>query len=92
MTEISSNNLNAHYTNQAKVEKPENTVAIPPQTLPSRYAFDENAANKKFEAINKDIYEGAMKEKEKPAKKFWTKYIVFVAAVLGIIGIRRRFK
>ena len=92
MTEISSNNLNAHYSSQAKVELPENTIAVPPQTLPSYHAFDEKDANSKFEIINKDIYEGTKREKGKPAKNFWTKYLGFVAIVLGIIGVKKLFK
>ena len=92
MAEVSSNNLNAHYTSQAKVERSENIVAVPPKTLPSYHAFDEKDANRRMEMINKDIYEGTKNEKGKPAKNFWTKYLGFVAIVLGIIGIKKLFK
>jgi len=92
MTEISSNNLNAHYSSQTKVERIENPVATAPQNIPSYHVFDDIDANNRIDIINKDIYEGTNGEKGKPAKKFWGKYLGFVAILLGFIGLKKLFK
>ena len=92
MTEITSNNLNAHYSSQAKVERNENPVAVPPQVLPSTHVYNDIDAGKRLEIINNDIYEGTQSEKGKPVKKFWGKYLGFVAIILGIIGAKKLFK
>ena len=92
MTDVSSNNINAHYTVQTKVERPVYTVASAPGDLPKYHTFDDNDANKKFVTVNKDIYTGTRDEKSKPARKFWTIYLSFAAAVLAIIGAKKLFK
>ena len=92
MDDISSNNLNAHYTNKAKVELSTPKVACPPKTLPRYHTFNDTDANKKFETVNKDIYERKKSESDKSAKRFWTAYLAIVAAILAVIGIKRIFK
>lgn len=92
MTDIASNNLNSHYSNQAKVTQPAYVVASAPDKLPSYHIFNDEDANDKFEVINNDIHTQTKSEKTKDGKNFFKFYLAFVAALLAFLGIKKIFK
>lgn len=91
MSEISSENLGAHYTTQTKVERPAYIVANPPAEVPVKNVYNDREATKKWNEINTDIYEGTKAQKKNPAKKFWKAFGAFVLAVLAFIGVKKLF-
>ena len=93
MTEISkTQNLNSHYSTKTKAERPERSVAIPPNSIPSYHLYNDIDANKKMRAINDDIYEDAQKEKKQFNKKFLKCFLGVVGAIIAFIGLKRIFK
>ena len=89
MAEVVSNiNLDAHYSSNPKVERPARVVANGPTTIPSTHLFDDNDANKRFEGINRDIYEKTGVEKKKNASNFWKIFGSIVGIILIIKGVR----
>ena len=69
MNEISQpQNLNAHYTNETKIKRPERVVVTGPETIPTRHIYSDREANQKLEALNNDVYIAVQRE-PKPAKK-----------------------
>ena len=63
-----SQNLNAHYTKNTKIELPKNAVAQGPQSMPEVHLFNDFDANERLSAINQDIFESTQKV-TKPKKK-----------------------
>ena len=61
---ITNQNLESHYSTQVKAQRPLNPVAKPPESLPTGYGFSDSEANKKFIAINQDIYEKTTEAEE----------------------------
>lgn len=88
MSEVNTYNLEAHTSTNMKVKRPKitpNDLAI---ILPQKKPFSDKEATKRMQAINTDIYEGAVKEKEKHEfnlKRYFTIFgiIALLAAVLG---------
>ena len=71
MNEISQQqNLNAHYTTEAKVKRPERVVVSGPETIPVRYVYSDREANKKLETLNNDVYVAVQREPKPKKKKF----------------------
>ena len=57
MAEISNTqNLNAHYSTNAKVQRPARPVAYAPNSLPKPHLINDTDANNRMKAINQDIY------------------------------------
>lgn len=70
MNEISQpQNLEAHYTTSAKIEKPKHVVADGPDSIPKYHVYTDREANMKLSAIEKDIYESVEKAPKKSKKK-----------------------
>ena len=65
MTEVSIQNLNAHYSNNAKVTRPKRPVAFAPEELPKPHLFNDTDANNRLKLINQDIYQDSKKEENK---------------------------
>lgn len=61
-------NLNAHYTTQAKVAKPERVVVEGPNDVPKYHIYSDKEANEKLKALNNDVYI-SVQNAPKPAKK-----------------------
>jgi hypothetical protein len=89
---ITNKNLESHYSTQAKAQRPLNPVAKPPEVLPTGYAFSDSEANKKFNAINQDIYTKTKKAEKKDITTFAKVFGAGVASVLAYLGIKSFFK
>ena len=93
MTEVlNSQNLNAHYSTNTKVQRPERPVAFAPASIPQPHLFDDKDANNRLKAINQDIYFDSKKEEKKPVLKFLKFFGILVGSILAIKGIRTLFK
>lgn len=90
MAEISNDqNLNAHYSTNAKAKRPERPVANPPATLSKPHLFNDNDANNRLKMINQDIYQDSKKEEKKDAIKFLKIFGLAVGLVLIIKGFKK---
>ena len=89
MTVIATQNLNAHYTTNSKVQRPLRNVAVANTNLPHTHVFDDRDANKRLSAINNDIYTGAKREKRRKDYAFGKIFGGLVLAVLGFKGIQK---
>lgn len=93
-----SSMLEAHYTTETKVKRPNIGPAVPPEELPRQIPFSDKEANKRMAAIDKDIYEGRSKEKAKSEfnKKLYFKIfggiLLTIAGIAGIRKIRNFFR
>lgn len=86
MPEISnSQNLNSHYSTNAKVVRPYRPVASAPIDLPKPHLFNDNDAENRLKAINHDIYIDSKKEEN---KKGWNFVKIFGAFVLAILAVK----
>lgn len=93
MSEISNNqNLNSHYTTNAKAVRPIKTVVSAPEVLPKTHLFDDKKANQRMYSINNDIYQDYKKEKVKENKNIVKNSIVAGAGILGVLGLVKFFK
>ena len=89
MTEVHNNqNLNAHYSTKAKVQRPERPIANPPATLSKPHLFDDKDANNRLKMIDRDIYCDSKKEENKAGIKFLRIFGVCVGVILIIKGLR----
>ena len=64
-------NLNAHYTTQAKVAKPERVVVDGPDNIPKYHIYTDREANEKLTALNNDVYISVQKAPKPKKKKFF---------------------
>ena len=64
-------NLNAHYTTQAKVTKPERVVVSGPDNVPQYHIYSDKEANEKLTALNNDVYISVQKAPKPKKKKFF---------------------
>ena len=87
-----SMNLNAHYTNNPKVERKVRHVAEPPQSLPGFHLYNDIDAKNKFKTINQDIYMKTEEQKRKHLRSFLKAMGVLVVSVLAYIGLKKIFK
>ena len=89
---VSSQNLNAHYSNDAKVQRPQRPIATPPDTLPKMHLFNDKDANNRIKAIDKDIYLDSKKEEKKQGTNFIKIFGLGVVGLLALLGLKRIFK
>lgn len=93
MQDVSNNqNLNAHYSNNAKVKRPSRPVASPPESLSKPHLFNDRDANNRIKAINQDIYLDSKKEENRSGLNFIKVFGAGVLAILVFLGIKRFFK
>ena len=94
MSDVKSNiqNLEAHYTNNPKVERVKFRVVEGPETLPKYHLYDDIDANRRLSAINNDIYCETKTEKKKGAGGFWTLYAGIAAVILAVFAGKKFFK
>lgn len=100
MTDIAQNNFNleAHYSNETKVKRPQITAAQAPGDLPTVHVFSDKDASKKMSVINNDIYEGTKKKKTKHEfnKSLYFKIFggvtLLTAGIAGVSKIRKFFR
>ena len=84
MAEIGTQNLNAHYSTNAKVQRPSRPVATAPASLPKPHLFNDKDANNRMKAINQDIYIDSKKEENRAGFNFIKIFGAFVLAILAI--------
>lgn len=84
-------NIDAHYTNNPKVEKQKHIVTNVPEKLPTVHLYNDYDAKKRFEKINQDVYISSEKEKEKPSREFMKICAISLVAGLGILGLKKFF-
>ena len=90
MTEIY--NINAHYTNNPKVEPRKPTVATSPTHVPNRYIFNEEEAKKRLKSIDDSIKKEYTTEKNKE-KRNYSKFVTTTAlCILAFLGLKKLFK
>lgn len=92
MTEITNNNLQAHYSGNTKVNLVKKGVAEPPKELPNMHLYNDTDANKKLRAFNNEINEGCKKEKNKDFSLFLKTIVGTALAILALFGIKKFFK
>ena len=93
MSEVTNNqNLNAHYSNETKVQRSNRRIATPPDALPKMHLFNDKDANNRIKAIDKDIYLDSKKEEKKQGTNFVKIFVAGVIGLLALIGLKRIFK
>jgi hypothetical protein len=86
MNEIfGSQNIDAHYTTNAKVVRSPRVAVSAPASIPVSHVFSDKDAKCKLKSINQDIYNDTQQSKKKNILSFLK---VFGSIVLLIIGIR----
>ena len=89
MSGISNNQkLEAHYSVNAKVERPSRPVAMAPTALPQYHLFNDTDANNRMKAINHDIYIDSKKEENRAGLKFLKFFGILVGAILLFKGLK----
>lgn len=92
MSEVNTYNLEAHTSTNMKVKRPKISPNDLAMILPKKKPFSDEEATKKMRAINTDIYEGAVKEKEKHEfnlKRYFT-ICGIIALLTAVIGYFRK--
>ncbi len=90
--------IESHYTTDTKVKRSNIGIAEPPLELPKYKPFSSDAANKKMQAINTDIYQKAKQEKKEHEfnKKLYFKIFggvtLLTAGIAGIYKIKNFFR
>ena len=90
MTEVY--NINAHYTNNPKVEPRKPTVATSPTYIPNRYVFNEEEAKKRIKTIDDSIKKEYTTEKKKEQRKYFKFVTATTLCVLAFLGLKKLFK
>lgn len=85
-------NINSHYSNNPKAERPQRAIASAPNNLPVMHLYNDKEANNRMKAINNDIYQGFKQEKQKNEISFSKIFIGAVLGVLAFLGIKKVFK
>ena len=65
----SSQNLNAYYTTNSHISKPQHVVVQGPENIPHNYVYTDKEANEKLSVINQDIYVSTQKASVNKRKK-----------------------
>lgn len=89
---MTSINLDAHYSTNAKVERPIRPVVLPPSGLPQQHVFSDKDASNRMKAINQDIYIDSKKEEKRQGITFLKFFGAFVLAILAIKAGQKVFK
>ena len=55
---VNSFNTEAYYTNDVKVSRTNKTAVDGPASVPANHYFSDTDANKRFQSLSNDIYEG----------------------------------
>ncbi|MBQ7764484.1 hypothetical protein IJ384_03830 [bacterium] len=93
MSEINNTqNLNAHYSTNAKVQRPPKKAVTAPNTLPTMHLYNDRDANKRIKALNQDIYNDSKIEEKRNAFNFAKVFGGIVLAILAILGLKKVFK
>ena len=79
-------------TNNLKAEPSKRVIVEGPQTLPRTHLFSDADANKRFEAINKELNIKNKKEKNKAFTNFWKVFGGIVLVLLGALGLKKILK
>ena len=82
-------NIQAHYTDNPKVERSKRMVVKAPEALNNMHLYNDIDAKKKMRAINNDIYVKTEQEKSSFNKKFLKVFGGIVVTILGIIGLKK---
>jgi hypothetical protein len=93
MTQISNNqNLNAHYSSNAKVQRSTKSIANAPSSLPNnKMPYYDKDATKRMQAINDSIYKDYQAEKKQNSSSA-VKFVSATAlAILCALGIKKMF-
>ena len=77
--------IDAHYTNDMKLQPPKVELAQAPPLLPRHQLFSDKEATKKIQQINTDIYVNSKKEKTKHGFNYSAFFKIFGG--LSIIAI-----
>ena len=85
-------NLNAHYTSNPKVERPQRAIVSAPNNLPVMHLYNDRDANNRMKSINNDIYQGFKQEKQKDGTKFLKGFVAVILGILTFLGIKKVFK
>lgn len=85
-------NINPHYTDKTKVERPLRAVAQGPKTIPNMHLYNDNDAKVRLSVLQKDVYKDSKKEKNRDLNNFIVCFGTFVIAILGVIGVKKIFK
>lgn len=62
-------NINAHYTTETKIIKPEHIVVQGPNNIPKQDLFTDQKANVRLQAIEQDIFDSTKRVKKNNEKK-----------------------
>ena len=84
--------LNAHYTSNPKVERPQRAIVSAPNNLPVMNLYNDRDANNRMKSINNDIYQGFKQEKQKDGTNFLKGFVAVIFGVLTFLGIKKVFK
>ena len=85
-------NLEAHTSTNMKVKRPKVTPNDLNVMLSNKPVFSDKEATKRMQAINTDIYEGAVKEKEKHEfnlKRYFTIFGILALLTAAITYFRK---
>lgn len=89
MNEIKNQqNINSHYSTNAKVERPALAVASAPANLPRMHLFNNKDAENRLKQINQDIYTDSKKEENKHGIKFLKIFGLGIGLILIIKGFK----
>ena len=88
---IANMNLDAHYTSNPKVVRPQVDVISGPVEVSKGHLYNDIDARNKFRQIDADIYDGVKAEKKKSSNGFWKVFLGVVLAILGFKGLQRLF-
>ena len=93
MTTISnSQNLNAHYTSNVKVQRPANPIANAPNSLPvNKNFYCDKDATKRMQNINESIYKDYQTEKKQKASGAIKFVTITALSILSALGIKKAF-
>ena len=86
-------NLDAHTSSNMKVKRPKIVANNLSSPLLTKKYFSDKEATKRMQSINTDIYEGAVKEKEKhefSLKRYFTIFGIIALITAAIHYFRKR--
>ncbi|MBR6127369.1 hypothetical protein IKQ21_06760, partial [bacterium] len=76
-------NIDAHYSDSMKVERPKINPENIKITVPHKTLYSDADATKRIQQLNTDIYEGQKKEKAKNEFNFKTYFKLIAAFILA---------
>ena len=85
-------NINAHYTNNSKVQRPKIIVNNSPAVLPYNKLYDSEATDKHIKDINNELMQKHKKDEKKELRNFIKGTALFALSILAFLGIKKFFK